>query len=76
MTAQKLDNEFKKYYSLLNSSQKEIIINLLKAFVHPKEFDEPVNIEEYNIEIDEAMEEIKRGESYSHEEVVKISKKW
>ena len=44
--------------------------------MHPKEFDEPVNIEEYNIEIDEAMEEIKRGESYSHEEVVKISKKW
>lgn len=76
MTAQTLDNEFKKYYSLLNSSQKEIIINLLKAFVHPKEFDEPVNIEQYNIEIDEAMEEIKRGESYSHEEVVKISKKW
>ena len=31
---------------------------------------------EYNKEIEEAMEEIKRGEVYTHEEVVKMSKNW
>lgn len=35
-----------------------------------------ISIEQYNKEIDEAMEEIKRGEFYTHEEVVKMSKSW
>ena len=35
-----------------------------------------ISIEQYNKEIDEAMEEIKRGEVYTHEEVVKMSKNW
>ena len=35
-----------------------------------------VSIAQYNKEIDEAMEEIKRGEVYTHEEVVKMSKSW
>jgi predicted transcriptional regulator len=37
---------------------------------------ERMSIEQYNREIDEAMVEIKRGEVYSHEEVVKMSKNW
>ena len=37
---------------------------------------EQVNLEDYNKDIDEAMKEIARGESYPHEEVVKMSKKW
>lgn len=32
-----------------------------------------INIEQYNLEIDEAMEEVKRGDVYTHEEVVKMS---
>ena len=35
-----------------------------------------ISIEQYNKEIDEAMEEINRGEFYTHEEVVKMSKNW
>ena len=35
-----------------------------------------ISIEQYNKEIDEAMKEIKRGEVYTHEEVVKMSKNW
>ena len=35
-----------------------------------------ISIEQYNKEIDEAMEEVKRGEVYTHEEVVKMSKNW
>ncbi len=40
------------------------------------EQDGRISIEQYNKEIDEAMEEIKRGEVYTHEEVVKMSKNW
>jgi predicted transcriptional regulator len=35
-----------------------------------------INIEQYNKEIDEAMEEVKRGEVFTHEEVIKISKNY
>jgi predicted transcriptional regulator len=34
------------------------------------------SIEQYNKEIDEAMEEIERGEFHTHEEVVKMAKSW
>ncbi|MEP7237291.1 MAG: hypothetical protein ABI685_05490 [Ferruginibacter sp.] len=40
------------------------------------EQDGRISIEQYNKEIDEAMAEIKRGEVYTHEEVVKMSKNW
>jgi hypothetical protein len=35
-----------------------------------------ISINQYNKEIDTAMEEIKSGDVYSHEQVVKLSKKW
>lgn len=35
-----------------------------------------ISLEQYNKEIDEAMEEVERGEVYTHEEVVKMSKSW
>ncbi len=35
-----------------------------------------ISIEEYNSELDEAIEEAKRGETYTHEEVKKMSLKW
>lgn len=37
---------------------------------------ERISIAQYNREIDAAMEEVKKGEVYSHEEVVQMSKKW
>lgn len=37
---------------------------------------ERISVAQYNKELDAAMEEVKRGEVYSHEEVVKMSKKW
>jgi predicted transcriptional regulator len=37
---------------------------------------ERISIEQYNKEIDEAMTEVKKGEVYTHEEVVKMSKGW
>ncbi len=37
---------------------------------------EHTNLEEYNKDIDEAMAEVAKGESYTHEEVIKMSKNW
>ena len=38
--------------------------------------DERISIKQYNKEIDEAMAEVKKGEVYTHEEVIKMSKGW
>lgn len=35
-----------------------------------------ISMEQYNLEIDEAIEEVKRGEVFSHDEVVKMAKSW
>jgi hypothetical protein len=37
---------------------------------------ERISVSQYNKEIDAAMEDVKLGEVYSHDEVVKMSKKW
>lgn len=38
--------------------------------------EEPISIEHYNREMDEADAEIDRGEFYSQDKVEKMSKKW
>lgn len=55
------DKKIKGLYALLEDDMQE---------------GERINVKQYNKEIDASMEEVKRGEVYSHEEVVKMSKKW
>jgi hypothetical protein len=40
------------------------------------EVGERISVSQYNKEIDAAIEDLKLGEVYSHDEVVKMSKKW
>ncbi len=72
-----LDSEIQHYLPLLRKEEKKSILSVIKSFVklHGHE-SERVSIEQYNKEIDEAMAEIERGEFYTHEEVVKMSKEW
>jgi hypothetical protein len=55
------DKKVKGLYALLEDDMQE---------------GERISVSQYNKEIDAAMEEVKLGEVYSHEEVVKMSKKW
>jgi hypothetical protein len=55
------DKKVKGLYALLEDDMQE---------------GERISVAQYNKEIDAAMEEVKRGEVYSHEEVVQMSKKW
>ncbi|MGN6491615.1 MAG: hypothetical protein ACTHLE_06420 [Agriterribacter sp.] len=72
-----LDKEMFNYFTRLNEAEKRSVVEMLKTFLNGR--DEPVNridLEQYNKEIDEAMEEIKKGETYTHDEVVKMTKNW
>lgn len=72
-----IDEEMFSYFTRLNDAEKKSLVQMLKTFLKGREeISGHISIEQYNKEIDEAMEEIKRGEVYTHEEVVKMSKSW
>jgi hypothetical protein len=72
-----LEKEMYNYFTQLNEAEKKSVVQMLKTFLlSRKENPERISIEQYNKEIEEAMEEIKRGEVYSHDEVVKMATGW
>ena len=72
-----LDKEMFNYFTQLNEAEKKSVVQMLKTFLKGRQQSPGhISIEQYNKEIDEAMEKVKRGETYSHEEVVKMAKKW
>ena len=75
--ANTLDQEFYSYFMQLTEEEKKSVLQMLKTFVKGrKENPERITLEQYNKEIDEAMEEVKKGDVYTHEEVVKMAKDW
>ncbi len=72
-----LEKKMYNYFTQLNEAEKKSVIQMLKTFLKGrKENPGRISIDQYNKEIDEAMEEVKKGEVYTHEEVVKMSKSW
>lgn len=59
----------------LNWEQKEALVALILSFGIEIP-GQRVSLEEYNKELNEAMAEIEKGEFYTHEEVVAMSKTW
>lgn len=72
-----LEKKMFNYFSQLNEQEKKSVIQMPKVFLNTRsENTKRVSIEQYNIELDKAMEEVKRGETYTHDDVVEMSKKW
>jgi hypothetical protein len=65
----------KELQSIEDPTFIELIKNMLKRR-NDINNSEPVTIEEYNREIDEAEKDIESGNVYSVQEVRKISEKW
>ena len=76
MTTSAIDKEMHDYFMQLNETEKKSVVQMIKTFLQSRKELERISIEQYNKEIEEAESEIERGESYSHEEVVKMSKRW
>ena len=72
MAALSLDHEFLQYWSNLTIVQKESLLKVVKSFVE----DQNLNIEEYNREIDDAVQRFESGLGISHEEVERMAKDW
>lgn len=70
-----VEQELQQYILQLSEPQKQSVLQLLKTFVpdKPQEF-EPVSLEQYNKELEEAKSEFQRGEYATHEEMLKQMK--
>jgi hypothetical protein len=72
-----LDKELSSYLKQLNEREKKSVLLMLKTFLQGRrEESGRISIEDYNREIDEAIAEAERGEVYTHEQVVEMSKHW
>ena len=72
-----IDKELIHYFTRLNEPQKRSLLEMMKSFL--KSGDEqmqPITIEEYNKELDEAIERINKGEFTTLEELEKEMQSW
>lgn len=72
-----LDKQMFNYFKQLNEAEKKSVVHMLKTFLNGRqENTSRISIEQYNKEIDEAMEEVKEGNYITQEEMEKIASKW
>jgi hypothetical protein len=77
MAVSTVDKELIRYFTQLNELQKKTLLEMIKTFLKPgNEPMERVTIEQYNKELDEAMERINKGEFTTLEELEKEMRSW
>ncbi len=72
-----LDREMYAYFMQLNDAEKKSVVELLKTFMKGRRSQpDHITIEEYNKELDEAMDRVGRGEYTTFEDLEKEMKSW
>ncbi len=72
-----VDKELIQYFLKLDEPQKKSLLEMMKSFLNPaNELLQPVSIEQYNQELDEAMERISNGNFSTLEELEKEMQAW
>ena len=72
-----LDKELLQYFMRLDEPQKRSLLEMMKSFLKTGgESLTPVSIEQYNRELDEAMQRIEKGDFTSLEELEKGMRSW
>lgn len=77
METSTLDENMYSYFKQLNEAEKKSVIQMIKTFLQGRKISsDSISIEQYNKEIESSESEIENGESYSQEDVIKMSKQW
>ena len=76
MEAMTIEDEMNTYFAQLRVAEKKSVVQMIKTFLQEREAEGYITIEQYNKEIEEAEAEVERGECYSQEEAIEISKGW
>jgi hypothetical protein len=75
--ANAIDREMYAYFMQLSDAEKKSVVELLKTFMKGRK-NQPghMTVEQYNKELDEAMERVERGEFTTFEDLEKEMKSW
>ncbi len=76
MATAQIKKELSIYLPLLSDRQQEILLDMVKNLLHIDKKEKHISIEQYNKELDVAMNQINKGEFKTHAEMVKGSEKW
>ncbi len=71
-----LKSELNLYLPLLSERQQQLILDMVKSILHVDKKEKRVSLDQYNTEIDEAIQELKDGKGISHDKVMKQNRKW
>lgn len=72
-----LEQEWNSYFFHLNETERKSVLLLLKTLLKGRHTQqEPISIEQYNKEIDEALADVKKGNYISQEEMEKRASQW
>lgn len=71
--AHSIDSELHNYIDKLNLLQKQSLLGVIKSFLKTEN---PITLEQYNDEIDEAMIRMDSGKHISQEDLEKEAEKW
>lgn len=72
-----LDKELIQYFTKLDEPQKKSLLEMIKSFLRtPGETLNPVTVEQYNKELDEAMQRMNDGEFTTLDELEKEMQSW
>jgi hypothetical protein len=75
--ANTIDREMFTYFMQLNDAEKKSVVEMLKTFIKSrKDKPERITIEQYNKEIDEAMERVGKGEYTTFGDLEKEMQSW
>lgn len=72
-----LDKELIQYFTKLDDPQKKSLLEMIKSFLDTsRDILKPATIEQYNKELDEAMQRMSNGEFTTLEELEKEMELW
>ncbi|MDR0794312.1 MAG: hypothetical protein LBE82_13470 [Chitinophagaceae bacterium] len=72
-----LDKELIQYFTRLDEPQKKSLLSMIKSFIQPNEgLLGSITMEQYNQELDEAMERMDKGHFTTLEELEKEMQTW
>ncbi|MCG2613869.1 hypothetical protein LZZ85_06235 [Terrimonas sp. NA20] len=67
-----LDEKMMQYWPLLTREQKETILTIIQSFTRP---DGHYHTDKYSEELKQALQRVKAGEYYTHQQIKEILKK-
>jgi hypothetical protein len=72
-----LDQQLNNYIMQLNEAEKKSVLLMLKIFLKDRDISiSSTSIEQYNKEIDEALQDLEAGLYITQDEMEKIAAKW